>query len=622
MSTFAKDCPRCGATNAAYAVSCRCGFAFNSLDHADQEESDASVTLQEEELYLEYLRARAQQAEENAAATQSQQAQAAAKRAQAELEQQRARMKVMHVVTDDNTQKQERSPSTPSARPQPLAPSASTTTSPAKPGIATPIPARKEAVPAVTKSAATPPLAERKEPATATVKSSAPAAKGGETTRPAPAKSPHDVNKYIPGPDNARATTAAESAGPLTEHPKPQTQPKIPTAPAVKPETKAHASAPAPAGKVISSTTAVPAKTENVSDNKQTIAGGASTAANSVRPADKDAAASQAAGAAEVSDKPNVQRDTVPAKAAAAAARAKQLAEALKAAQAERGVRTKTGVAIPNPTRNDSKTGDKKPTTGGASTATAKAVPASVQAPKSAPSSATGPTIAKPVNGQQQKLNGQDKSHVDIGAIHIPGTDSQDNKVELDKTVPEQSATAPATVAKHPDARTPSAGDTPVQRVPETPQPMADDRRATAPVKTTPGVTVTVAPGADPQEELEAALKALSPRAPVPPAQSQGKAPATVGDAGVASSETGKSPAPAAGPTSTPDELPSLEPVAPADQKDCPNCTALLPLETKRCRCGFRFPEVEERMPGLSLSDSDFAALDGDTSSTGITHLS
>jgi hypothetical protein len=60
----------------------------------------------------------------------------------------------------------------------------------------------------------------------------------------------------------------------------------------------------------------------------------------------------------------------------------------------------------------------------------------------------------------------------------------------------------------------------------------------------------------------------------------------------------------------------------PADQKDCPNCTALLPLKEMRCRCGYTFPTVDETMPALSLSDSDLAAMGDESPRNRITHLS
>jgi hypothetical protein len=643
LSIFAKDCPRCGETNAAYAVSCRCGFAFNSVDHIEEDESDISVTVEEEELYLEYLRARADQAAETAkraaraaaeqpankaAASQSHQAQAAAEQAKAELEQQRARMKVtMNVLSDDRPARQEQPASTPPARPQSPTPSVNPAVAPAKPATTPPVLERKEPASAGAKPAAAPPPVERKEPTAA--RAAAPAAKSSEPSPAATAKTPQDHNKYIPDPDNARATTATNSASQVTGDPT-HSQTRIPTGQAsARPETKPHVSTPAIVSKVVaptaktSATQAVPTKTEDVFANRQPLAGSASTTAGSAPAGQKDAGAPQAPRATEAAGKPATQGDAVAAKAAAAAARAKQLAEALKAAQAERAAKAKTSAVAPSPAQNEnSKIGQEKPATSDATTVAAKTVPAPVQTPKPG-TSAPGAAITKPVNGQQQKLNGHDKPNADINAIHIPGTELGDNNLESDKDVPKQAATVPATGAKQPSADSAkSAGDSPRQKVSGTPPPMADSKGAAAPVvKPAAGVTVTVTSGSNPQEELEAALKALSLRAPPPPEPDKAPADARdAGNAGAVSPESGSNPPPAAASTATLDELPSLEPVTPANQKDCPNCTALLPLEAKRCRCGFRFPEVEERMPGLSLSDSDFAALDGDEPS-GITHL-
>lgn len=644
MSIFAKDCPRCGETNAAYAVSCRCGFAFNSVDHVEEEESDISVTIQEEELYLEYLRARAEQAAETAkraasaaaaqpankaAASQSQQAQMAADQAKAELEQQQARMKVaMNVLVDDKPATREPNTSTVTARPQPPVPPSSPTNTPPKPTTTLPAGQPKQPMPAAAKPTATPPLVERKESVPAPVKSPAPAAKSGEITPPATAKTLEDLNKYIPGPDKAGDASAGNSPGQVTGH-KTQSQAKMPMGHAgARPEAKVHASTPAIVNKVASLaakadvTQAVTTKTENLSANKPPAAGSTSTPARSTPPVHKDAgAAPRAPGAAGVPGKPATQEDAASAKAAAAAARAKQLAEALKAAQAERAARVKTNAAAPRPTHNeDSKAPQEKPVTSGASTASARTAPAPARTPHPAKPVA-GAAIAKPVNGQEAKVNGHDKPNADINAIHIPGTEPAGNEPESDEAVPKQAASAPATVAKQSGAGTMSADDGPTQKTNEVSRHIADNKEA-VPAKAAPGVTVTVTPGANPQEELEAALKALSQRAPAPSAPKPAKASADAGDAPVASPDIGNGPAPAAASTPALDELPSLEPVTPANQKDCPNCTALLPMEAKRCRCGFRFPEVEETMPGLSLSDSDFAALDGDTPPTGITHLS
>lgn len=61
LSAFGKDCPQCGQNNAAYAVTCRCGYSFSGTV-ADENDSADTPTVEEEQLYLEYLGARAQQA--------------------------------------------------------------------------------------------------------------------------------------------------------------------------------------------------------------------------------------------------------------------------------------------------------------------------------------------------------------------------------------------------------------------------------------------------------------------------------------------------------------------------------------------------------------------------------
>ena len=46
-----------------------------------------------------------------------------------------------------------------------------------------------------------------------------------------------------------------------------------------------------------------------------------------------------------------------------------------------------------------------------------------------------------------------------------------------------------------------------------------------------------------------------------------------------------------------------------ADAKDCPNCTANVPLNTTRCHCGFAFLSNSSDMPSLTLCTGDFTAL-------------
>ena len=119
MSILAKDCPDCGETNPTYAVTCRCGYEFNeTVDFGEEGEEDLALTIHEEELYLEYLNARAQQAatdarrlaqlaadqpDNKAAASQAERAKAAAQAAMAEFESQQVRVKAAtKVLKDDN----------------------------------------------------------------------------------------------------------------------------------------------------------------------------------------------------------------------------------------------------------------------------------------------------------------------------------------------------------------------------------------------------------------------------------------------------------------------------------------------------------------------------------------
>ena len=46
-----------------------------------------------------------------------------------------------------------------------------------------------------------------------------------------------------------------------------------------------------------------------------------------------------------------------------------------------------------------------------------------------------------------------------------------------------------------------------------------------------------------------------------------------------------------------------------ADAKDCPNCTASVPLNTNRCHCGFTFVTDNSDLPSLTLCTGDYTAL-------------
>jgi ribosomal protein L40E len=51
------------------------------------------------------------------------------------------------------------------------------------------------------------------------------------------------------------------------------------------------------------------------------------------------------------------------------------------------------------------------------------------------------------------------------------------------------------------------------------------------------------------------------------------------------------------------------EQAKPVNSKDCPNCTAAVPLATTRCRCGYTFVSGTNDLPTLTLCTGDFTAL-------------
>lgn len=68
-------------------------------------------------------------------------------------------------------------------------------------------------------------------------------------------------------------------------------------------------------------------------------------------------------------------------------------------------------------------------------------------------------------------------------------------------------------------------------------------------------------------------------------------------------------PAPVAAAPATPVPAKSAAP-KPA-RKECPHCTALLPLDATRCRCGFSLPTVAVEMPPVALDAETVALLKG-----------
>lgn len=72
-------------------------------------------------------------------------------------------------------------------------------------------------------------------------------------------------------------------------------------------------------------------------------------------------------------------------------------------------------------------------------------------------------------------------------------------------------------------------------------------------------------------------------------------------------------PAPGAQPQAAPPAPAVAKPLpsapAKATKKECPHCTALLPFEATRCRCGFSLPTVTAEMPPVALDAETLALL-------------
>lgn len=69
---------------------------------------------------------------------------------------------------------------------------------------------------------------------------------------------------------------------------------------------------------------------------------------------------------------------------------------------------------------------------------------------------------------------------------------------------------------------------------------------------------------------------------------------------------------PAGQPTPSPEISPAVAKkkiTVNADEKDCPNCTAVVRTNTKECKCGYTFPQGTELMDSIGLSEEDSANL-------------
>lgn len=620
MSILAKDCPDCGETNPAYAVRCRCGYEFNETVDYGEENDDLALTVQEEELYLEYLNARAQQAaadaqraaqaaagqpNNQAAAAQAERAQMAAQTATAEFESQQARVTTAvkalkgnnsaSPLAESGSVRQTSAPAISQALPSTAAPPRT----PPKPTVSPTLTATGErpasATSPVTRSnpvnkpSNVPATTTARTPSTHTTGAEPCKASGGTGTpgpiaperakapapnKPAPVAATRGVADTTPSSSGDRSATAATSRDPRA------------TPPAIsKPAEDEGAARPMASAESATESSAVRGKPMDVPEN-----GAQDNDKRDDRPKKPTSAVPAAASKAAVPDaSSSKQQDPASAKALAAAARAKQLTEKLKAAQAARAAKAQSAVAAP-PVEKTMPSMTSTPPKSGAAT------PASATPSQTASTTLAPPSPAKGANGQHH--NGYDKLTADLDAIKVPGADASEGKP----------VAAPA-ASREPTGSEPEVKDL-GGTAPATPAPPAAPVAAAA--GAAPTVTVSVAPSVDPQAELEAALRALTahPSAPVL------TEPATASPV-----ETGAATQPPqarAAETKPAAATPSM----PADKKDCPNCTALLPLAEMRCRCGYTFPTVDQTMPALSLSDSDLAAMGDESPRDRITHLS
>ncbi|MFQ5994275.1 MAG: hypothetical protein ACE5K1_04210 [Acidiferrobacterales bacterium] len=612
---FSKDCPQCGKDNPAYAVRCACGYLFSGPADGDQQEADQELTLQEEQLYAEYLAARAEQATaaaESAAKLAAAQpanlakkkeaegAKAAAERAEAELKSQRAQINVAAAGAAITATKPAAKQSVPQPQPAPNPTPAATKT--AQPRAAANPAASPKAPPTPPEaSKSVQPTAQSTKSAVAASRPAAPKStskqpqRAGTATQTTPDKKPGQSanadslqksailaraaelakSKADAGPANA----AAQPNDPTAAVPKPLPNPAVatPTTAAVKspaPSAKPAAAAPANRAKATASIT----KTSSPPTTEQPA---------KRRAADPTTGAAKPVGTLQAKatpDKPvRTQKSTkelVAAARATAAAHAKRLAATLKASVVGKA-------NAPGPKLTGEKLPAETAKSGGQATKTV------------APGS-------KPTPAPEANSRPSGSTETDVRVSHaVESDDTAPTKVNgMERPIPQGN-----TVLLEPAADKPDATALDHSASPQRPTPAAAPNASSH--ARTPQREAQSAPKPDdltPQVELEAALAALESRAP---------------NEAEASPTAPTAPQTTAATASQPQATPASQAQKPANTKDCPNCTAIIPMETRRCRCGFAFATAEESMPSLSLSDADVAALDGKVKSGGgITPLS
>ncbi|MFQ5756520.1 MAG: zinc ribbon domain-containing protein [Acidiferrobacterales bacterium] len=544
-------------------------------DSVDADDGHA-LNVQEEKLYEEYLTARAEQAASTAreaariAATQpgnhvkireAEQAKLAAAKAKAELAAQRAKLdEVPHNLPKTSAEARA------AASPVGQRPVGAATSDPSRianssqpAATVAPTPVRPKAV-SPSDAGRTKVAAPKLPPPTANPSHTSPPSGASGTERAGPNEGGTAL-RQAPTPSNAPATERVNGAS----YAKTAAMPSQETA--VRPK----GTSPMPA----------PAKTGDASHKL----GPRTTAENDMpAPAPSDPTAVAQSNAAVPT------RHPVAAAKAAAAAQAQKLAQALRSAQV-----TKTAAKVKSP----------QPQRAGVDSAHEEA-----PSPDKPNPAALATSPKTPQTARAKETTGVTHS---TSKSHEAGTSTpRDYQPCVDPLRASPSEACPADIAR-------SQG--PPQALAVNPQKTNPQPAGTAAQAPEPPETTVPAPAAHARHELQAALETLTARAPTAAHDESPKDNTTPNGASTPETHVPET-APvsmrdSAGPTgATSAEIPQQ-----ADMKDCPNCTTLLPIDAERCHCGFAFVRVEERMPSLSLSDSDFAALDGTLPSGKITPL-
>jgi Meckel syndrome type 1 protein len=357
------------------------------------------------------------------------------------------------------------------------------------------------------------------------------------------------------------------------------------------------AKAPAPTPPV---QTAVPAGTTQTQVPKPTgeakqswlISGAESNARSDAParpPAVKPATATPAKPVANARPTPTV--TNVDAAKVSAAERAKKLEQRLRAVQARRHSDA-AAIGANATSKIDTNPAAAKPkpdSTSVAATATPR--------PPAAPAAATPAPVRGPAT--PQTLTAPTAAKTDDMSTPSP---SKPTSVALD-TEPDQSQTVDKTTTPEPKKVNGSDTVPPASDTIEVP--------AAKEAVRTPSTTATA------KADLEAALQALNSKTP------------ETNPAILTPTESGDSADQA---DAVPQELLDPNTQAPlgdltqnsglgCTEKECPNCTALVPMDADGCGCGFTFPPKDDALPSLSLSDSDVEALQKRKKSSDISHL-